>query len=385
MNHKFLPHLYQTIAEEAVFGIVVFNQKEECLFSNNAANFALHTDQPDLAQIVPSETQGQLKPFTRELLHHDGFYQDIVMANADGGTFIANLGIRFVQVDHQSAHLIIFQDITIQKKLQREILAKQMEINSAYEDIVRQNRMLKQLDSSKDRFIALTTHELRTPLAAMVSAAEILKLGLYDNDQQMKEFIDLIYEQGLQLQDLVNDILDFAKIQAGKMDFYLEKKDPFAVLQSVVRNFEGMAETSQVKLYLHAPSQPLPCYFDEVRLRQIVSNIINNAIKYNRLNGRVDVTIEDTGERVRISVKDTGQGIAKDQFDKVFNEFETIGHVAHHHQGTGLGMPISRKLAEGMGGSVTLESEVNIGSVFSVELTKQKVLADHYYRARAVA
>ncbi|MBX3021837.1 MAG: HAMP domain-containing histidine kinase [Bdellovibrionales bacterium] len=380
--HKLLPHLYETIAHEAMFGIVVFEASGVCLFSNRMADQMLGAESHQLAAMVPTESHPQLKTFTPEFCKQDGFYQDILVRRSDGSTFISNLGVRFIEVDGHQAHLLMLQDVTLQKKLQREIMAKQTEIKATFEELLNQNRKLKELDHAKDRFIALTTHELRTPLSAMVASAEILKLGIYDNEEQMREFIEMIYDQGLHLQDLVNDILDFAKIQAGKMDFYIEKQDPVALVNAVAKNFEGMAETNKVKLHLHVPSAPVECYFDELRLRQILSNIINNAIKYNKPQGRVDIEFADMGDAIKISVKDTGQGIAKDQFEKVFNEFETIGQVALHHKGTGLGMPISRKLSEGMGGKLLLDSELGVGSVFWVELPKQRVLEDGFYRPR---
>src|SRR6185312_9521329 len=101
------------------------------------------------------------------------------------------------------------------------------------------------------------------------ASAEILKQKLYDTPQQMAEFVEIIYDQGLHLQELVNDILDFAKIQAGKMDFYLELGDPAPIIASVVHGFEGMGGSHQVKLNFVPPAVPLKCWFDEVRLRQV--------------------------------------------------------------------------------------------------------------------
>lgn len=380
--HRLLPHLYETIAREAMFGIVVFGDSDACLFSNQKAHEMLGAADLRLADMSPNEERPHLKSFTVDITKHDGLYQDILIRKRDGDAFIANVGVRRIEVDGRSAHLLMLQDVTLQKKLQREIIAKQTEINAAFEELLHQNRKLKELDLAKDRFIALTTHELRTPLSAMVASAEILKLGLYDDDAQMREFIEMIYEQGLHLQSLVNDILDFAKIQAGKMDFYIESQDAITLVSAIVRGFEIMAESNKVALFFHDPGRPAMAYFDGMRLHQIVSNIVNNAIKYNRPGGRVDIGIEIDADTIRIHVKDTGKGIPSDQFDKVFNEFETIGQVALHHKGTGLGMPISRKLAEGMGGQLSLESEVDVGSTFTVHLPTTKVLDEDLYRPR---
>ena len=378
-----LPHLYEAVAQGAIWGIVVFDRHtKECLFINPMATEMLGSEQPAFNDLIPTQEKPPFKSFAPEVLDHDGLYHDIVIATSMQTTFIGNLGVRLLEVDGHSAHLLMMQDVTLQKKLQREILNKQAEIKATFEELLKQNRQLRDLDLAKDRFIALTTHELRTPLSAMVSSAEILKLGLYDTPEQMREFIDMIHDQGQHLQDLVNDILDFAKIQAGKMDFYLEEHDPAPLAQSILKNFEGMAETYKVTLTFEAPTQPLKCYYDELRLRQILSNIISNAIKYNRPNGSVRLFLQQEEDVLRILVEDTGKGIAPESIRSVFNEFETVGQMAEHHKGTGLGMPISRKLVDGMGGKLELKSTPGVGSTFWVELPTKKILDEGLYRPR---
>ncbi len=378
-----LPHLYQAVAEGAISGIVVFERLSgECLFINRSASELLGTETPTLETLIPACEKPPFKSFAQDILLGDGLYHDIVINTAADQPFIGNLGVRLLGVDGHQAYLLMLQDVTLQKKLQREIMAKQTEIKATFDEIMRQNQKLRDLDLAKDRFIALTTHELRTPLSAMVASAEILKLGLYDTPEQMREFIDMIYDQGLHLQDLVNDILDFAKIQAGKMDFYLEESDPLPLVEGTLRNFESMAEGYSVSLSVDRPARPLKCYFDELRLRQVLSNMINNAIKYNRPGGKVRIHFQELGSEVKILVEDSGKGIEPDQFGKVFNEFETIGNVSQHHKGTGLGMPISRKIMEGMGGQIAFESVVGQGSTFWVGIPKQKVLSADFYRPR---
>jgi signal transduction histidine kinase len=376
-------HLFEMIAQEAIFGIAVFNTEGHSIYTNNVLRQSMSVAEDfKIERLLPKEERPPLKSFSTELLKHDGLYQDILVAKLDGGLMIANIGVKHIEYDGTSAHLIMIQDVTLQKKLQREIIAKQSEIKAAFEELLKQNRQLKDLDVAKDRFIALTTHELRTPLSAMVASAEILNLGLHDDEEQLKEFIGMIYTQGLHLQSLVNDILDFAKIQAGKMDFYIQQHDCAQFTQDLFQQFQNMAEASQITMHFEGSPTPLYCYFDTLRLNQVLSNIINNAIKYNRQGGSVRLHFEDKSDVIKIMVTDTGNGIPADQFEKVFNEFETLGQVSKHHKGTGLGMPISRKLCEGMGGKLNLESELGVGTTFWVELPKEKVLAEVIYRDR---
>ena len=117
-------------------------------------------------------------------------------------------------------------------------------------------------------------------------------------------------------------------------------------------------------------------------MKQVLSNILSNAIKYNKEEGWVRIRSVRTDEFVEVSIQDSGKGISPDDQKKVFNEFETLGKVAQHHKGTGLGMPISKRLIEGMGGEIHLESEVGVGSTFKIKVPINKVLEDTNYRDR---
>ena len=382
MNSKILKHLYEVVAREATFGIVVFRDDGDCLFINRVAQLMLNTEEPALISLFPGTEKPPLKSFSNEILKHDGMYQDILVRKENHGTFVAQIGVKHVEFDGVHAHLLMLQDVTIKKKLQRDLLSKQNEIKSAYEEVLHQNRKLKELNDAKNKFIALTTHELRTPLSAMVASAEILKLGLYDSPEQMHEFIDMLYEQGQHLQLLVNDILDFAKIQAGKMDFMVEQKDVVPLAHLIFNNFLSLGEANGISLVFDSPERHLLCYVDELRLRQVFSNVVSNAIKFNNPGGKVRVYFSENEDFVSVHVQDTGRGIRPEHTDKVFNEFETVGQVTTHHKGTGLGMPISRKLCEGMGGNLSFESVYGTGSTFRIELPKHKVLADSVYQSR---
>lgn len=386
---KHLQQLTQIIAEEAFMGFCTFEiLTRECVFLNKRARELFEITDQDadfnlrLDQIFATEARGDFRAFNEDLIAHEGLYQDIVLRRANGHTFVANVGVKRLKINNQLSVLLMIQDVTLQKKLQREVVVKQIEIKKAYEELLGQNQQLKELDLAKNRFIALTTHELRTPLAAMVASAEILHMGLYDTEAEMKDFIKIVFEQGQHLHELVDDILDFAKIQAGRMDFYIEEKDPFPLVQSVVDGFQGMADVTQIAIEIKQPIGPVNCFFDEMRLRQVISNIVNNAIKYNRDSGKIAIWTEVLDDKVKICIRDTGHGIATDLLPKVFDEFETLGQVAQHHKGTGLGMPISRRLMEGMGGTVQVVSELGKGSTFWVEIPTTKILSNELYRAR---
>jgi signal transduction histidine kinase len=170
------------------------------------------------------------------------------------------------------------------------------------------------------------------------------------------------------------------------MDFYVEEVTLDSLLTKIVSNFQHMADQSKVSLVFEHTSGSVKAWADLVRLKEIINNVISNAIKYNREKGSVRIHLTDFADEsrrfVRMVVTDTGVGIPADKLEGVFNEFETVGHVSKHHKGTGLGMPISRRLVESMGGRLTLKSEYGVGSEFYIDIPVDKVLDESMYRVR---
>lgn len=381
------------IAQEAIMGIAAFSVAGgHCLYVNRLAIELLELG--SFGAPVPlrlddlmgaADRPGFIRALRHELILHDGLYQDVWVQKKNGDVFVANTGVKRVRMAGGDEVLILmFQDITIQKKLQRDIQAKQDEINKAYNELLEQNRQLMALDRSKDRFIALTSHELRTPLSAIVATAEVLTLKLYESPEQKEEFIKTIHDQSLQLMELVNDILDFAKIGAGKMDFCVEQVDLRPLVWGIKANFDHLAAHANVTLDLVVGEAPILVWVDRLRMKEVIGNVLSNAIKYNRDGGSVTIRIESapTPAFVRLRVSDTGVGIPADKIGVVFNEFETVGHISKHHKGTGLGMPISKKLCQTMGGDLTLTSVEGEGSSFYIDVPVEKILDESMYNTR---
>ena len=380
--------LYKTLSNEAIVALIALDRHSgQFIYTNKLANslFELQSDalqEYSIENFMPYEDNKNFRPFTKEMLQIEAYYQDVLIKKSNQIKFVGNIRIKSIQIDNRDITLFMCHDVTLQRKLQRELTSKQQEIEKAYQELLLQNAHLKELDLAKTRFIALTTHELRTPLSAMVGSSEVLKEKLYDTDEEREEFINMIHEQGQHLMELVNDILDFAKITSNKMDFFIHQQDLNPVIKGLMGQFEAFAAQSQIQLILNIINEPHICYFDEVRIKQIISNIISNAIKYNKPQGSVEVLVKREEKAVAVYVKDTGKGIAKEQIAQVFNEFETLGKVANHQKGTGLGMPITKRLIECMGGTINIESELEVGSTFWVTIPTDKILSDEFYRER---
>lgn len=387
--------IFEVIAQEAIMGIAAFNKEDgRCLYLNPLAREVLeaHSDDPHaidltISELLTSEDRpGIARAFREELLQQEGFHQDVLMRRKNGHFLVANVGVKHAVLESgERVALLMFQDVTIQKKLQREVQAKQEEIHKAYTELIEQNRQLKELDHAKDKFIGVTTHELRTPLSAIVATAEVLTLELYESSEQKEQFIRTIHEQGLHLMELVNDILDFAKIRAGKMDFYVEQVDLVPLVKKLTTNFDHMASQANVTLRVEAGAPQQLAWIDTLRIKEVINNVINNAIKYNQTGGSVVININSHPAQtnlIRVTVTDTGPGIAEDKIKHVFNEFETVGNISSHHKGTGLGMPISKRLIQTMGGDLTLESQVGKGTSFFIDVPCERVLSEEMYRSR---
>lgn len=392
--------LLEVVAQEAIAGIMVFDPDTlVCTHINRVASEALavgfnqdHADETNdllLSELFPHQEEpsgGRPRAFSEKMFREGGHYQDILIRKRDGLTIIANVAIKHLTEENgERLSVVMFQDITVQKKMQRDLEFQRKEIRKAYMQVLKQNRELRELDSAKNRFIALTTHELRTPLSAIVAMAEALHLKLCDSEEQREQFIGMLYEQSVHLMELVNDILDYAKIRAGKMDLFVEHLDLGSAIKKMVVGFEQMAAQYQVTLETIGPQEEIMVYADALRLREVIGNVINNAIKFNRPGGRVTIRYFVLKEKnlARITVEDTGVGIPPERLPHVFNEFETVGHVSQHHKGTGLGMPISKHLIEAMGGSISLKSVEGEGTTFYIDVPTEKVLSPEVYRSRA--
>lgn len=403
LNSSSKAELMEAIAQEAMIGIFAFDPgTRKCTLANRAGREALELsfdDQNDPSQLciedlVPKAGRDiNVIRFSLGMFEKEGLFRDVVIRKGNGYNVIANVSIKHVYFkDGTCVHLLMLQDMTTEKKLERELLLKQEEIHNAYTQVLEQNQQLKDLDRAKDRFIAVTTHELRTPLSALIATAEVLHLKIYETEEQKDQFIKAMYEQGMQLLELVNDILDFAKMQAGKLELFVEKFDLIPTIAKLATGFDQMALQSNVKIEVQGfakthegESQPtLLAYADELRLREVVNNVINNAIKYNRDAGNVSIRFHLLTDKrlARIAISDTGVGIPADRIGDVFNEFETIDAVSRYHKGTGLGMPISKRLMTAMGGDLTLKSEAGMGTTFYIDVPLDQNLDASIYRRR---
>jgi CheY-like chemotaxis protein len=213
------------------------------------------------------------------------------------------------------------------------------------------------------------SHELRSPLNAILGFAQLMDSDRQSPTPSQKESIAQILDAGWHLLSLINEILDLAVIESGKLSPSLERVSLDEVMIECQAMMEPQAQQRGIKMTFPHVETPRFVSSDRTRLKQVLINLLSNAIKYNRLQGTVVVDYSVSGpDRLRIDIKDTGEGLAPDQLAQLFQPFNRLGREAGGEEGTGIGLVVTKRLIELMGGAIGVESTVGAGSVFWIEL-----------------
>jgi len=215
------------------------------------------------------------------------------------------------------------------------------------------------------------SHELRTPLNSIIGFSEFLvdeRAGPVNTKQ--KEYLNDVLNSGRHLLQLINDVLDLSKIEAGRMDVFPEALTLSKIIDEVCSTIDPLARKKEISITHSISSVPESISLDQQKLRQVLYNLLSNAVKFTNDGGRVEIIVNaDDGHRLQLQVKDTGIGIKPEDFNKLFIEFQQLGSgPERHHQGTGLGLALTKKIVELQNGSIGVESTVGEGSVFTVVL-----------------
>jgi signal transduction histidine kinase len=252
----------------------------------------------------------------------------------------------------------------------RQLEQKSVELERATAELRSANERLKELDRLKDEFIATVTHELRTPLTSIRSFSEIL----HDNPDlpasQRKEFQDIIIKESERLTRLINQVLDLARLEAGRFDWRIGEVDLKEVIAEAVAATRQLFNDKSIHLEVAADGELPSARVDRDQLMQVVINLLSNAAKFSpRGSGRVTVTARRDGDMLRVGVSDNGVGIAPEDRERVFERFLQVGDpLTDKPEGSGLGLAISRRIVEHLGGRIWVDSQPGRGSTFSFVL-----------------
>lgn len=283
----------------------------------------------------------------------------------DGSRFPAIVSITALRDDFGTiiGYLLIGTDNSVRKQVEvalKEAMAVAEKANLAKSD-----------------FLSSMSHELRTPLSAILGFAQLIESGTPQPTPSQKRSVDQILQAGWYLLELINEILDLALIESGRLSLSLEPVS----LAEVMLECETLVESQAAKRGIRVtfPQFSLPCFVsaDRTRLKQVLINLLSNAIKYNTSGGTVALSCVDVSpQRIRICVEDTGEGLNPAKIAQLFQPFNRLGQEANTEQGTGIGLVMTKRLIELMGGVIGVESIVGKGSVFWIEmdLTEEREL-----------
>jgi len=282
---------------------------------------------------------------------------ELTYIRKDGGRFPALISITALRDDYGDVigYLLIGTDNSVRKQVE-------LELNNAM-------AVAEKANLAKSDFLSSMSHELRTPLSAILGFAQLMESGSPQPTTSQKRSIDQILKAGWYLLELINEILDLALIESGKLPLSLEPISLTEVMQECQAMIEPQAQKSGIRMTFPRFECPYFVIADRTRVKQILINLLSNAIKYNKVGGAVVVDcIASTPGRVRISVKDTGEGLTPDKLTQLFQPFNRLGKEAGIEEGTGIGLMVSKRLVELMKGEIGVESTVGKGSVFWIEL-----------------
>ncbi len=242
------------------------------------------------------------------------------------------------------------------------------DLDRKVDELAQANLALYESNRLKGDFLARISHELRTPLHSILGFSEVLQSAAGLTEKQQR-WVTNIRTSGEQLMNLISDILDLAKIEAGKMQISVKTFDVIDAAEGVLTMFRQMAEKKNIDLRATYAASVPKLRQDVGKLQQILTNLVSNAIKFTPEGGRITLEIDAEGPQVVLVVKDTGVGIAPEDQDLVFEKFRQAGNImTREYGGTGLGLSIVRELSKLLGGDVSLKSELGRGSTFTVRL-----------------
>ncbi len=309
---------------------------------------------------------------------------ELTYIRKDGSRFPAVVSVTALRDDHNAiiGYLLIGTDNTIRKQIEEERMRVDRVLQENTLELVKAKAIADKANLAKSDFLSSMSHELRSPLNAILGFAQLMDSDMPPPTPSQKDSISQILHAGWYLLELINEILDLAVVESGRLALSLEPVSLPDVMIECQAMIEPQAQKRGIRMTF--PSFANPCYIkaDHTRVKQVLINLLSNAIKYNQAGGSVVVNCVLTApDRVRISVKDTGAGLSPENLTQLFQPFNRLGQEAGGEEGTGIGLVVSKRLVELMQGRIGVVSTVGTGSEFWIELLAENDPHSRYVQA----
>jgi len=290
----------------------------------------------------------------------------------DGTEFPVEISLSPVDAGGEMRVIAIIRDVTERRRIEQEMRAMEDRFNRELKDknaeLERRNREVEEADRLKSEFLASMSHELRTPIHTIIGFSQLLMEEIQGplNEKQQR-FVNHIHHDSQHLLELINDILDLSKIESGSLELQRETFPALAEMRNILEGIQQTAESKSIDLKLTAPEDYV-LHADIRRFREVLLNLLSNALKFTPRGGSVAVSMSPASEPgfCRFAVRDTGVGIAPEQLDAIFDKFYQVGSTTKGvREGTGLGLAITKHIVELHGGQIRVDSSPGSGSCFS--------------------
>ncbi|OGO27592.1 MAG: hypothetical protein A2136_06345 [Chloroflexi bacterium RBG_16_54_11] len=352
---------YRTLVETSPNGITLTSPEGILLFCNQQAARLYGYESPAIMQglradqlIVPEERDLVVQNNQRLLEEGNIKNTEYSMLRQDGSSFPAEVNASIIRDNEGKpvSIITITQDITERKQAREE-----------------EKRLIK----LKEEFISSVSHDLRSPLFSLMGYLDLLRKGKVVVARTQKEFLTRAAEDGNRLLDMVNELLDISRLEAGHLTLNWEKVDLGLVIENVIKSFTEQANAWQIPLVTTSTVPSLIAEVDPARIRRVLSNLVENALKFSKAGESISVTGELDHGNICIRVSDHGCGISLEDCGKIFDKFYQVDkNKKINASGTGLGLYISRQLIEAHGGTISVNSQEGVGSTFTVTIPVER-------------
>lgn len=355
--------LFKLVIEAADFGISLLDEQGRFIYCNDCmvdmSGFSRDTLYGGISLTMADLINSSNKDVTETLQNNKIWHDLVTLKQQDGEEYFANISVGAITERTQLGQARYFMIVSDYS----EELGRQLELSQARDEAENANR-------AKTEFLSNMSHELRTPLNAILGFSQIMEIDDNLTETQRDNFNE-IKGAGEHLLSLINEILDLTKIESGSITLSIETLPFIDLVQECQVLVNPLAEERGITF--RSENTDVRLNVDRVRLKQVMINLLSNAVKYNRDQGTIVVrTMPSRAGYTRIEVEDTGQGIAQEDLGKIFKPFERLGLDSDGIEGTGIGLMITRRLVEVMGGQIGVSSELGSGSTFWIELPTSK-------------